>query len=327
MIVNKNLTSYLFVLCTVFVCCISFAAHTTYAQYQLGEEAAGIEINPTYVVAEKEFTARLTDYSNMLGVGDISWYVNGVVQEDKKNRESITLTAPRVGEPMKIEVSRKGVAQKVVHTVVPHEIDIITEGYTMTPYFYQGRSVSSLGTRARIVAIPHLFTKKGVQVPESQITYTWNVDNVLVDSGGKGVLEIPLSDFGSPLVLLTAKSRDGSVTYAKTFYVEAEEPSLVFYIHNPLTGLSQNAVQDSYYETTEETTIRAQPYALSKDIYEDAQYAWTVNNEPVANASRDPQMITLQKSGSGGISTVGFSILNLATLLQSASDVFRIHFR
>ncbi len=321
----KKIALYVFTLLLAFSLCV-LSSNTTHAQ-SLGQEPAGIEINPTHVVAERDFTARLTDYSSILGVGDISWYVNGVLQEDKKNRESITLTAPRVGEPMKIEVSRKGITQRIVQIVVPHEIDIITEGYTMTPYFYQGRSVSSLGTRARIVAIPHLFTQKGVRVPESQITYTWNVDNVLVDSGGKGVLEIPLSDFGSPLVLLTAKSRDGSVTYAKTFYIEAEEPSLVFYTHNPLTGLSQNAVQDSYYETTEETTVRAQPYALSKDIYENAKYEWTLNNEPVANASRDPQMITLQKSGSGGISTVGFSILNLATLLQSATNVFRIHFK
>ncbi|MBX9906759.1 hypothetical protein K2X96_02580 [Patescibacteria group bacterium] len=291
----------------------------------LGGQAAAIELSPLNVTAGANFTARLGDYSGTLGSGDISWYINGVLQPDKKNQMAIVLVAPAFGEPMKIEVSRGG--GKISTIVVPQEIDIITEGTSMAPYFYQGRATPSIGTRARITAAPRMFYANGTPVPPSDVLYSWNVDDKIIENGGRPVLDLVLPIFGSPLVLLSATSRDGSATYEKTFYIETEEPSLQFYTYSPLTGLSRNAIQDSYYQTTNEVTLRAQPYSIDSTVYNNAEYGWTIDGGRVNNTTSDPQVITLQKSGSGGVSTIGFSLRNLAVLSQYAENTFRVDFK
>ncbi len=323
-----NLIKKIFLLCSALTLCAYFVLPTEHVGAQttnLGGQAATIELSPLHVSAGANFTARLGDYSNTLGDGDISWYVNGTLQTDKKNQMAITLVAPRIGEPMKIEVSRGG--GKISTIVVPQEIDIITEGDSMTPYFYQGRATPSVGTRARITAIPRMFYANGTPVPPSDVVYSWNVDDKVVENGGRPVLDLTLPIFGSPLVLLSATSRDGTATYEKTFYVETEEPSLQFHVYSPLTGLSRNAVQDSYYQTTNEVTLRAQPYSIDSTVYNNADYSWTINDEQVNNTTSDPQVITLQKSGSGGVSTIGFSLRNLSVLSQYAENAFRVDFR
>lgn len=319
----------IYTLVGVCMCVFLLPSTHVYAQAQGMGGDTRIDTDPLYPIAGEPFTARLADYSGTLGAGDLLWYVDGVLQKASKNQQSITLAAPPVGKPLLIRAERstsyghKGVSL----VVVPNEVDIIVESNTTAPYFYAGRRVPGNGTKARIVAIPHIYTAKGVLLSPSDLSYSWNVDNENKEGGNGGALETNVSGFGNSLVRLSIDSRDHLTKYETSFFIETAEPSFSFYTYSPLTGLSQNAVQDSYLPAKNEVTVRAQPYGMSSDIYKNAQYNWSINGETVQNANRDPQMITLRKSGSGGTSDIGFSLRNLTALSQYAQGLFKVDFK
>jgi len=287
-----------------------------------------LELEPRYPQPGQPFTVRLGDYGGALGGVAPSWYVDGVLITEDTDATTIRLTAPPIGTPMTIEarVGDSADARRVWTSFTPSEIDIITESNTLAPYFYEGRRVPSQGSAVRLVAIPHLFDQKGMRVPDSQITYTWNVDNKKVVTDGNPVLYTTISDFGSPLVLLTANAPAYGVLYETVFYIETEAPSLQFYLLNPLTGLSRNAISDSYVRATDEVTVRAEPYGLASDVFQNGQYGWSINGSVVQNNDATPARITLQKQGGGGTSDVAFSIRNLSVLSQYAQNLFQLEF-
>lgn len=302
-------------------------SHTIAQSQGLGGDVR-VEITPEYPAPGAPFTARLADYGGALGTGALSWYANGSLIENSINKPSIDLVAPALGEPLTVRATRASPlgSQSISATVVPSEVDIVTESDTSAPYFYAGRRIPGLGTSARIIAIPHIFNATGKEIPSNELTYSWNIDNQNSSENGP-ILEIPLSNFGSPLVLLSIESKDRKTTYATTFYVENTNPVLAFYAYNPLTGLSRTAIQDAYLQATDEVSVRAQPYFIAGNIGANAQYAWSVNGSTVPNANTDPYMITLRKSGSGGASDIGFSVRNLTALSQFAQGIFRVAFK
>ncbi len=268
------------------------------AQFEIpGATPAQFEIDPRYPFPEQSFTVRIGDYGGTIG-GAVSWYIDGLLQESEKNKPSISLIAPRTGTPLHIEVrGENGV--RIQTTIVPSELDIIIEGKTLAPYFYKGRRTPGIGTDVRITVIPQLYDKKGKHIPANKITYSWNVDNALVENGGKPVLELSLSRLGSPLILLSASAPEYETFFETVFYVPTQEPSLAFYIQNPLTGLSRNAVQESYLRATNEVSVRAESYSIGENVYRNAQYGWSINGTRVQDTGSAPQNITLRKQGGG----------------------------
>ena len=76
----------------------------------------------------------------------------------------------------------------------------------------------------------------------------------------------------------------------------------------------------------DEISIRAEPYFVSRTIFNNATYEWTIAGAKVQNPNADPQTVTLRKTGGSGSSEVGFSIRNLSSLLQAAEGAFTVYF-
>ena len=302
-----------------------FSPMRAHAQLQMPQaEAPQLELEPRYPQGGQQFTVRLGDYGGALGGGTPAWYVDDELVTVDTDATTITLTAPPIGTPITIE-ARVGGA-RVWKAFTPSEIDIITESNTLAPYFYEGRRVPTLGAPVRLTAIPQLYDTKGVKVPDSAITYTWNIDNKNVIVGGGPVLFTTVSGMGSQLVLLTATALNYEVEYKTVFYIETAEPSLHFYTVNPLTGLSRNAIRDAYVRAQDEITVRAEPYGLASDIFRSAQYGWSVNGSAIQNTDTDAGRITLRKQGDGGVSDIAFSVRNLSELSQYAQNLFQLEF-
>ncbi len=317
------LLTFLFLLCALIFVTYPLSTHAQLPG--IGESPAQIELEPRHPSPQSSFTARLGDYSSTFGGGTLSWYLNGVLDDSFANKSSVTLTAPLIGIPLKLEV-RSTNGARTSTTIVPSELDVIIEGDTSAPYFYQGRRIPGLGTTARISVIPRLFDIKGRLIPSDKISYTWSIENKRVENGGRAVLETLLPGFGSPLVLLTASAPAYNTEIDTAFYITNTNPSLQFYVHNPLTGLSRNAMQESYLRAVDEVSVRAEPYGVAQNIYQNAQYGWSINGGRVENTGRDSQMITLRKQGSGGVSDIAFSLRSLSTLSQYAQGLFRLEF-
>jgi len=321
----KKLQLGVFVVCGAFLFSGLLWSTPSHAQFEVpGSAPAQFEIDPRYPFPERPFTVRIGDYSGTIS-GAVSWYIDGILQESEKNKPSISLVAPRTGTPMHIE-ARGDNGVRIKTTVVPSELDIITEGKTLAPYFYKGRHTPGIGTDVRITVIPQLYDKKGKKIPTSKITYSWNVDNAVVENGGKPILELSLSNLGSPLILLSASAPEYETFFETVFTVPTQEPSLAFYIHNPLTGLSRNALQESYLRAVDEVSVRAEPYSIGENVYRNAQYGWSINGTRIENTGAVPQNITLRKQGGGGVSDISFSVRNLSALAQYAQGLFRLEF-
>lgn len=285
-----------------------------------------IELEPRYPKPGQTFTARLHIYSDT--VKAVAWTLDGAAVSGAGQKTEVSLVAPGLGESVRISARAETgtLPITVSRTITPAEVDIVVEGDTIAPYFYEGRRVPGPGTPANLIAIPHLYTSDGTRIDANDLVYTWSINNTIVAEGeGLDRFTVPPQNLGEASVQLSIASTNGSLWYEVIFSIPRAEPSIAFYPVSPLTGLSRNAVQDSYFEAEAEATLRAEPYAVAQDVYANAQYSWRVGGANVNNQSTDPQLITLRGEG-GGVTDVGFSIRNLSALSQYATGLFRIAF-
>jgi len=312
------------VACGLFCFAFFIGSVPTSAQTALLGTQSSIEIEPRYPKPGETFTARLHIYSDT--VTSVSWAVDGSTLAEE--RSEVTLIAPAtLGDSMQITAQAQTNAAPLTlqQTVTPSEVDIIIEADSIAPYFYAGRRVPSAGVPANISVVPHIFETNGTRIDVDSLIYIWSVNNVTI-AEGRGLNRFTLAPqtLNDPAVRLRIESTTGRVHYETTFRIPRAEPGLVFYPVSPLTGLSHNAIQDAYFEANGEATVRAEPYFIQRDVFANAQYAWSVGGTTVDNQSSDPQLITLR--GERGASDVGFSIRNLSALSQYAAGLFRINF-
>lgn len=288
-----------------------------------------ITLTPASPRPGERFEARVEAYSYDLSRADIRWTIGGTPREEYAGKHAIELTAPALGVPLPISArvsESSGAVRTAAVTVVPSTLDLIVESRTQVPYFYRGRALPSPGSAVRLLAMPALYTRGGTPASRETLIYTWRVNSETRASGrGQYAIETIMPD-SSVLVEVTAETLDGSARHTAIQRIEPAEPKNLFYEDNPLYGLSPNALPSEFTLLEDEISIRAEPYYVSRDIFRNAKYEWTVGGAPVQNPNTDPAVLTLRKTGERGATSVGFSIRNLSSLLQAASSALTVYF-
>lgn len=299
------------------------------AQFIPGGETI-LTLTPQSPQAGQEFEARVEAYTYDIARARISWSVDGAVREESEGEQEITLRAPALGAPLRIGVrvtEASGAVHAVSKTIVPSALDLIVESSTRVPHFYRGRALPSAGSAVRLIAFPSVYSPTGTRVSPANLLYTWRVGERVAKTGvGQNVLNTTMPLGGPMTIEVTVETADGSARHTSIKEIAAAEPQNLFYEDNPLHGLSQNALPAEFTLLEDEISIRAEPYFVSPDIFNNATYAWTINDAPVENPNADPQTLTLRKTGGKGSAQVAFSIRNLSSLLQAASSAFTVHF-
>lgn len=289
-----------------------------------------LTLSPASPQAGAEFTVRVEAYSYDLAQAGIAWSVDGMIKDEYAGEQYITLRAPALGVPMRIGVKvteQSGTVHTAAKTVTPGALDLVVESSTRVPHFYRGKALPSAGSPVRLIALPLLYTSAGALIAPDKLLYTWRIGEQVAKAGiSQNVLNTTMSLGGSMTVELTAEAPDGSARHTSIQEITAAEPLNLFYEDNPLHGLSQNALPPEFTLTQDEISIRAEPYFVSRNIFNNAKYEWTINNAEVQNPNADPQVLTLRKTGGSGSAQVGFSIRNLESLLQAASSAFTVYF-
>ncbi len=309
-----------------------FIGTTAVASAQIGIPGGEtiLTTNPETPQALRPFVARVEAYAYDINRATITWSIDGTPVSEYAGQQEISLTAPTLGTPLQISVrvvEQSGLAHTVSRTIIPSAIDIIVESETQIPNFYRGRSLPSPGGTIRLIAFPSIYTSNGAVARTQNLIYTWKINSQVVKSGvGMNVLTTTMPRSDTPLVELTAETSDGLARHTGYLQITPREPRIIFYEENPLHGLSRNALPSDITLLSEEISVRAEPYFMSKSIFENAQYGWNINGVPAENLNDDPQTITLRRSGSTGSTQIDFSIRNLKSLLQSATSRFTIHF-
>lgn len=301
-----------------------------FASAQLpGQPDIAIITSPTVPEPNEPVTVSLDAYTLDTTGATIVWYVDGVERTDARNLRSIPLVAGALGESTTVSVRltlSNGAVIAKQKAVTPGQLDIILEGDTITPGFYKGRPLLSVGAQARAVAIPAFGDNRR---PED-FTYLWKLNNAVLYGGpvtGRNYATFPLGLGRNQILSVDVIDSTGTVA-KKTIGLPLSEPEIHFYPLNPLRGVSAKALISPYPLIGEEMTVRAEPYYMSRNIFStNPHLEWQIDNQTVVNDVQNPLELTLRRAtGQSGSASVSFHIRNLQQLVQGVEESFRLTF-
>ena len=248
-------------------------------------------------------------YSVSTGGASIRWYVNGTERTDATNARELEVETGAFGSELRLRAvvtPPGGASVSVERTMRPSELDLVVEGDTLIPLFYQGRALPAGGEAVAVTAIPHIAGYSN----SSALSYTWTLGSTVLFNGpvkGKtrAVFTMPKT---RTYLSVEVTDAEGEVLAGNTIALTSVRPELYFYEENPLRGLGERAFGEMFTLLGDETTVRAAPYFISKDIWVSNPVArWTINGGN-ANSGDDIRTLTLRSEGSGGEARIGFEL-------------------
>lgn len=328
-IVRRFSLLFFFAVLALFIVCGNTS--TTNAQVPGFVSQETLELSPAFPEPGDQVEVSLNIYSQETVGASIYWFVNEQEDVSARNTRTITIPAGNLGVPTKIRatlVFADGRQIVTERTIIPTYIDVIVEANTTAPIFYKGKRHWSSGSRARIVAIPHLSTGSNAD----SFSYQWILDSTVLGGGPiyqKNYIDVQMPRFRNSVLTVSVLSREGVVVGEKSIALNPTTPEVLFYQTSPLSGLSRTAISDQLVLSGGQLTIRAEPYFFDTNLSPDtAAYQWKIDGLTTDTANSDPQALTLEKSGAGiGSSEIWFRIVNMEELVQHAENSFNLFFQ
>lgn len=301
-----------FFLVSIFFLCLYLLPATSSAQSILETFEADLTLRTAPQRPSPGDTVRFTVQSALfdLPTSNISWYVNDELVLEGVGVSGVDVIAGPLGSEtlVRVEVRKEGAAATASGAIRPTEVDLLWEGVTYVPPFYQGRALPSAGSNIRLFAVPR-FQVPGTNsfVSPNELFYTWRKNNKIIQSAsGKGwhsvVMEGPVL-FGSDTISVEVRTADNMLVGGASTRITSVEPSLVLYEEHPIQGtLYHKAIQGDATLPEVEATFSAVPYFAPAQNPNSSLllYNWRVNNVPVKNNPSQPGTITLNATGSSG---------------------------
>lgn len=297
----------------------------------LNAQTAGLTLvtDPSFPPPHTETKISLDDYSlNTIG-SNITWYVDGVEQEDDRNERSIQITTGAIGKSsiVRVILSRpNSPSLSASRTIKPTQVDIVLESNTYTPHFYLGRALPTRDSLMRAIAI----VNDGSTVSDSSYVYSWSIDSSALEGGalkGKNVLDLEMPHYDDNVLGVEVFTTGGELVGQGGVLLMATEPELHFYEYNPLRGLSEREVTNPLRLLSEETTIYGEPYFIDARMNEtEATFSWSINNESVTHDEDIPNALTLRHVGGEGSAMINFDIVTEKVFPQFVRRAFQVIF-
>lgn len=209
--------------------------------------------------------------------------------------------------------------------VVPLYLDVVVEPQTYSPPFYQGRTLPIHGSQVLLTAL--LQDSDGL-VSEADYTYTWRLNNRVIDGAGvrggwRQLITIPHGR--NQQISVDVVNQQGTLVARRTILVPSAEVDIQLYENHPLYGLNQRAITSDYVVLSNSTNINAVPYNLANSAFQQNLFTeWRINNQRSA-AGSNPFEITLRQQGSG-MATLSFRLRNRTELLQGGERSVNVNF-
>ncbi len=316
------------------VFCISiFTLFVSPAQAQIstiGGVGLLLIAKPTSPAPYTDTTISIDDYSiNAVG-SSIYWYVNDREEVSARNERSLKVTTGGLGERtvVKASLSRPNsppISKSI--TLVPVQIDLITEASTYVPDFYQGRALPTSGSPVRFTAV----VNDGTETPNASYVFKWTLgENVLFGGPKKGgeSVEVEMPQYDDEILSVEIIKDTGETVGELHTFLKTNQPELHFYEHSPLRGLREREIVSPLYLIAEETTIYGEPYFLDARMDEkDATFTWKIDYEEAAHDAEAPNALTLRHVGGAGESTVQFSAVTTKSIFQFVENSIQLIFQ
>lgn len=315
----------------IFFAVVLFSGNAALAQgpgFIYGQDALSIDLDPAFPGPENPFTASANDYSLPVQGAGIRWFVDGELVVEARNKRDLKLVSKPVGETTTIELVidlAGGGTISAKRVIAPMYLDVIVEPQTRTPAFFKGRPLPSIGSTVNATALIN-----GDPTKASSYIYTWQLNGETLEGGavrGQNVISFPMPRGNNAVLSLEVRTPDGDTLARRTIGLTSVYPSVQFYEVSTLYGLSKRALGDSTPLTGTTLVVRAEPYNLDLDTFNDPDVAeWRINNKISPNQSSNPYEITLASSGVGGKTKIAFHVRNTIQVLQGARAEFLVTF-
>jgi hypothetical protein len=289
------------------------------------DTSTSITLSPSVPTPFEPYTATLSDYTSSAYGGSIAWYVDGQRLEAGDNQREITLVAGDKGSVTKLEavLSSDGAPVSIKTLVKPMYLDIIIEPITHVPTFYTGRPLPSPGSTVFATAL----INAGALSP-SNLVYTWRLNDSVLGGGslrGQYKTSFEMPQDSESVLSLHISDLKGEVIAKKAVVIPLTMPRLVFYEVSALYGLTQQKIESPFFLIGNSTTVRAEPFHLSSDVFNNPSVIeWKINSDKVLGDAGNPYNLTLQRTGEGGQARIQFHVRSTTEFLQGAQDSFEI---
>ena len=285
-----------------------------------------LRTTPPVPRAYEAVTIQVESFSTDLIEDRITWTVDGTVVQDDIGGSSIRINMGAIGEEKRIIAtifSRKHnqlFSKELV--LVPGDVAVLWEANTYIPPFYKGKPLPSYMSTIKLVPFPTILAG-GKSVPHKNLVYRWkqNYRNVKEISGyGKpySFIQAGGGTREERLKLSVSHPESGGET-EREIIIGIVEPKILLYAGSPLQGTRyEEALKRDYPLTTQETTLRAEPFYFSREELNTgaSPLHFTQNGKPIP--SLYDSIVLQRQSGQGGSSRVDVSITNPSRILQSA---------
>lgn len=289
-----------------------------------------IEAIPQYPEPGASVTLKAHGAESNLGAAYI-WTVNGTVVSQGAGDSTLTTNAGAAGSvtTVTVTVSADNGAPigSATMTLEPAVIDVVWEGKTYVPPFYQGRPLPNTASPTIILAIPHI-TENGAAVPADSLIYRWEINSKVqqAQSGyGKSSIEALSPRLTAPFeVLVRATTKDGAVTAEKRVIVTPVNPRTLVYEKAPLLGtLFNHLVVGTFPFKKNEVSFEAFPLFVENP--DSLSYSWTLDGKPFTLNADVPREATFRKTGEGGGTfSVSFSFESATKIFEQAAQTFTL---
>jgi hypothetical protein len=204
-------------------------------------------------------------------------------------------------------------------------VDILWQGDSYTPPFYEGRALWSTQSKITFVAMPQSLGSA------SALNYKWTKNGTVlgnISGVGKNSLSFVDSILSKPQVVkVEVVSADGTVLAGSSVYVTNINPSLAIYENNPLYGFVFNREISGTYKllSNKEVTFTAFPLFFGTlDRFDEAlKYQWRSN---VGDLESKGSVTYRSPDNANGSSEVQAKVTNTDKISQTGSTSFLIQF-
>jgi len=288
-------------------------------------------ISPKFPKSNQEVRVKLESSLYDLSRSLISWRLNGTSSSQGVGLQSFSFTTGRLGIQSVVRATittPEGFSVEKEFSITPADVDLVWETHSYTPPFYKGKSLASREASVKIVALPNII-HSGVLVPNSNILYSWRVDNKSVPnrSGiGKNVFttQIPLVS-NSLWVSVTASTIDGLVVTESSVYVNAVRPEAFVYEYDPLLGfVFEKNITDITLPENDEVVVEVFPFFFPtvSRLGQGLSYEWRLGN--LKESIGSSRLVLSEEFLEGRFGGVSIRVSDRFNILKSAEASFRV---
>jgi hypothetical protein len=280
---------------------------------------------------------KIISYLTDLNKAQIIWTTEEGVISSGIGNTSISIIAPPSGQSVTVQVRIiKNGGGEILQTISinPAGVDLIYEANTYTHPLYKGKKLFTSESTLRFIALPNFVDQLGNKIDDSNLIYTWKVNDVVQNTSGFGknifvrqgtLIERPV------IVSVEVSDLKSNFRASKRMQIRSQAPEIILYENNPLLGVVyEKAIQGEFLLERPQVDFEGVPYFFSVPNKEDTslKWRWAINGFPQQTKLSTENFIVLKNAqNEDGRAIITAQVEHVNNILQTAKNRFDLNFK